>query len=395
MSKYLMRLAIGIAVAGLLMGCAGAPAPKAPPPSMQPQMVSTEGYVQTYDAFYVILDTSGSMKDVYKGDTEINHARDVVALLNHTIPQSLKLTAGLRAYGRIGGPLSQKRSELFYGVTDWTRAGFDEGLMKAPTWANGATYMGQAILAAEEDLAGMGKRVALIIVSDGVSPDDSPLDEVKMLKGKFGDGFCVYTIHVGEDKAGKKLMEQIADAGGCGFATSVDRELSPSGMAEFVRAVFLAKAPAKPAPPAPKAGPVDSDGDGVMNSVDACPFTPKGAKVDAQGCWVTPMVWFDFDEAAVKGTYYDELDQVAEVVKNNSGLTLTIHGYTCNMGPADYNMMLSRNRANNVMGYLAARGVAKNRMVVQAHGFNDPVASNATKEGRMKNRRVEIEPSTR
>jgi len=358
-------------------------------------MVSTEGYVQTHDGFYVILDTSGSMGDMYKGDTEINHARDVVALLNHTIPQSLKLKAGLRAYGRIGGPFSQKRSELFYGVTDWTRAGFDEGLMKAPTWANGPTYMGQAILAAEEDLSGMKGKVAVIIVSDGVSPDDSPLDEVKMLKGKYGDSFCIYTIHVGADKAGKKLMEQIADAGGCGFATSVDRELSSAGMAEFVRAVFLAKVPAKPAPPPPKAGPVDTDGDGVPNSVDACPFTPKGAKVDAQGCWVVPMVWFDFDEAVVKGEYYEGLDHVADVVKNNPGLKLTIHGYTCNMGSADYNMMLSRNRAMHVMGYLASRGVPKNSMVVQAHGLNEPAASNATKEGRMKNRRVEIEPSSR
>jgi len=362
---------------------------------MQPQMVSTEGYKQVYDGFYVILDTSGSMGDVYKGDTEINHARDVVALLNHTIPQSLKLKAGLRAYGRIGGACSQKLSALLYGVTDWTRAGFDEGLMKAPTWANGPTYMGQAILAAEEDLKGMGKKVAVIIVSDGVSPDDSPLDEVKMLKGKYGDSFCIYTIHVGADKAGKKLVEQIADAGGCGFATTVDQELSPAGMAEFVRAVFLEKVPAKPAPPPPKAGPIDTDGDGVPNSVDACPFTPKGAKVDAQGCWLVPMVWFDFDEAVVKGTYYDELDQVAEVVKNNAGLKLRIHGYTCNMGPADYNMTLSRNRALAVMGYLASRGVPKDSMVVQAHGLNEPAASNATKEGRIKNRRVEIEPSSR
>jgi OOP family OmpA-OmpF porin len=363
---------------------------------MQAQTVSTAGYVQSYDAFYVILDTSGSMGDMYKGDTEINHARDVVALLNHTIPQSLKLKAGLRAYGRIGGAFNYKRSELFYGITDWTRAGFEEGLMKAPTWANGATYMGQAILSAEQDLAGMGKKVALIIVSDGVSPDDSPLDELKMLKGKYGDGFCVYTIHVGADKAGKKLMEQLATAGGCGFATSVDRELSPSGMAEFVQAVFLAKAPAKPAaPPAPKAGPMDSDGDGVMNSVDECPFTPQGAKVDSQGCWMLPMIWFDFDRAQVKGEYRAALDEVAEIVKNNAGLTLTIHGYTCNMGPADYNLMLSRKRAMAVMDYLASKGVPESRMAVQAHGLNEPAASNATKAGRMKNRRVEIEPSSR
>jgi OOP family OmpA-OmpF porin len=107
------------------------------------------------------------------------------------------------------------------------------------------------------------------------------------------------------------------------------------------------------------------------------------------------MVWFDFEKAELKPQYHSDLDDVAAVLKNNPGVSVTLKGHTCDMGPESFNAPLSQSRAQAVMDYLVTQGVPKDRISVKGYGSSMPAASNATKEGRAKNRRVEIEPSNR
>jgi OmpA-OmpF porin, OOP family len=67
-----------------------------------------------------------------------------------------------------------------------------------------------------------------------------------------------------------------------------------------------------------------------------------------------------------------------------------ITGHTDSLGAEDYNQQLSMRRANAVKNYLIERGVNPNIMSTSGMGESSPVASNATREGRSKNRRVEI-----
>ena len=84
------------------------------------------------------------------------------------------------------------------------------------------------------------------------------------------------------------------------------------------------------------------------------------------------------------------LDKVADLLKENTNLKLAINGYTDNSGNAASNLQLSKDRANSVMGYLVSKGVSESRLMAEGYGIANPRADNATKEGRAKNRRVEL-----
>ncbi len=152
--------------------------------------------------------------------------------------------------------------------------------------------------------------------------------------------------------------------------------------------------PPVPCPPAckQKVGPKDSDGDGVIDSLDRCPNTPKGAKVNKVGCWVVKGLLFDFNKADIKPQYYKNLNEVIKVLKANPGLKVEIQGHTDNIGSAAYNMQLSLRRAQAVADYLVKHGISPARLKVKGYGFTRPVASNDTPEGRALNRRVQLKP---
>jgi OOP family OmpA-OmpF porin len=217
------------------------------------------------------------------------------------------------------------------------------------------------------------------------------IESVKKLKEAMGDKLCVYPIQVGQDKDGKKLMDELAKVGGCGFAVNADDISSSNAMADYVKKVFLAPAVAKAAPvvAAPVAE-LDSDGDGVPDSRDKCPNTPKGAKVDANGCWVLKGVYFDSDKAVIKDPKV--LDEVVVILKANPKLNGEVRGYTDSTASAEYNQKLSEARANAVRDYFIKQGIAPERIRAKGFGETNPVASNDTVEGRAQNRRVELHP---
>ncbi|KYG71137.1 type IX secretion system PorP/SprF family membrane protein [Roseivirga ehrenbergii] len=84
------------------------------------------------------------------------------------------------------------------------------------------------------------------------------------------------------------------------------------------------------------------------------------------------------------------LDKVAALFRENNNLKLAIRGYTDNSGNADSNLQLSKERADSVKEYLISKGVTENRISAEGFGIANPRADNSTKEGRAKNRRVEL-----
>ena len=138
--------------------------------------------------------------------------------------------------------------------------------------------------------------------------------------------------------------------------------------------------------------PLDSDGDGVADYKDACPNTPKGAVVDARGCWVIEGPFFEFDKTTIIPPSHPGLNAVADVLSKNPDMKLQIEGHTDNIGSAAYNQTLSERRAQAVVNYLIKKGFDKDRFTITGYGFTRPAASNDTEEGRAKNRRVELKP---
>lgn len=149
-----------------------------------------------------------------------------------------------------------------------------------------------------------------------------------------------------------------------------------------------------PAPEPVVAPPSDSDGDGVIDALDKCPGTPKGFKVDKDGCPVTYRfkVLFDFDSSTIKEEFMGTIDEFAAFMKENPYVA-EIQGHTCNMGPEEYNQQLSERRANAVMNKLVELGIDPSRLKAVGYGETKPLNANSTMEERQQNRRVEAELS--
>jgi OOP family OmpA-OmpF porin len=141
--------------------------------------------------------------------------------------------------------------------------------------------------------------------------------------------------------------------------------------------------------------PLDSDHDGVPDYLDKCPGTPPGLKVDANGCEIEELVLkgvtFETASAKLTGDSAATLDAVVAILKLRPNARAEIHGYTDSVGGGPYNLKLSERRAKSVMDYLVDHGIPAEGLSAKGFGKDDPVASNATADGRAQNRRVTVQ----
>lgn len=101
-------------------------------------------------------------------------------------------------------------------------------------------------------------------------------------------------------------------------------------------------------------------------------------------------IQFDFDSASIKPESDATLGEIARLLSANPQLTILVVGHTDAAGAFEYNRGLSQKRADAVVASLTAKGVATKRLFPVGVSFAAPIASNATDEGRAKNRRVEL-----
>jgi OOP family OmpA-OmpF porin len=154
--------------------------------------------------------------------------------------------------------------------------------------------------------------------------------------------------------------------------------------------------------------PLDSDGDGVPDYKDRCPGTPKGVQVDASGCplplptksaevtaagtWIYKDIQFEINKADLRQSSFPVLNEIVGALETQPNLKVEIQGHTDSTGTHDYNVGLSQRRAQSVKAYLASKGIDSSRMTTKGYGPDRPIASNKTKAGRTRNRRVELKP---
>lgn len=139
--------------------------------------------------------------------------------------------------------------------------------------------------------------------------------------------------------------------------------------------------------------PLDSDGDGVLDYLDACPGTPAGVSVDSKGCptKLTLKINFGLNSDKIGPEYDGEIAKAAECINNYPGNLVYIDGHTDSQGAAAYNQKLSERRAAAVKNRLIEKfNIPAGRMTSRGFGESQPVADNATKQGRFENRRVDV-----
>jgi len=143
------------------------------------------------------------------------------------------------------------------------------------------------------------------------------------------------------------------------------------GVTGYAICSAMQKEEAKPAPPPPppKAAPAPP---------------PAKEKIVLRG------VNFDFNKSTIRPDAKVILDEAATILKRNPDTKVNVDGYTDSIGTKEYNQKLSERRAAAVADYLGGAGVNRSNLVPRGFGETNPVDSNKTKEGRAKNRRVEL-----
>jgi outer membrane protein OmpA-like peptidoglycan-associated protein len=146
----------------------------------------------------------------------------------------------------------------------------------------------------------------------------------------------------------------------------------------------------------------DNDKDGVADTADKCPNDP--GPPDNEGCpkkyahivvtqekiELRQKIFFDTNKATIQPRSYALLDEIGNVLKGRSTMTVRIEGHTDSRGKRAHNMQLSQARAESVRQHLVGLGVEAARMEPRGYGPDQPIETNKTAAGREKNRRVEF-----
>lgn len=157
--------------------------------------------------------------------------------------------------------------------------------------------------------------------------------------------------------------------------------------------------------PAPSGCPdKDQDGDGILGAADQCPDKPENRNgfQDDDGCpdempeavsrftGVIQGINFKQGTSEIEKSSYPTLDSVVGILKEHPSVRLEISGHTSSEGTEQRNQELSDERAGSVRKYIVEHGIEEDRIVARGAGASEPIADNATKEGREANRRIEF-----
>jgi outer membrane protein OmpA-like peptidoglycan-associated protein len=197
---------------------------------------------------------------------------------------------------------------------------------------------------------------------------------------------------------GRRGGETIVDAS-APLTPPDGRPARPPAPAVVVPVEPTPTAPAEPPPP------VDADADGVLDDADRCrdaAETPNGFE-DADGCpdtlpaalrefaGVMEGIAFETASDVITPKSRPTLDRAVAVLKEFPSVRVRIAGHTDDVGKREANVALSTRRAEAVRRYLVDAGIAADRLEIRGAGPDEPVDSNATKQGRARNRRIEFE----
>ncbi len=415
-----VRHPLAVVLAAVFIAACATPYHPLPLPDFDAQPIDPGRYEKKVGQLVFVLDASSSMADVHRGYQKLDIARGVINNFNDTMPD-LDMDVTLRSFGHADS-VSSASSTTMLPTQAYSRDALTSAVARVKE-AGGISPLARALADAAADLKGADAPIAMVIVSDGRNMASGALTAAGALRAEHGERLCIYALQVGDAADGTELLSQIAAVSGCGEAVNADGLGSGQAMQVFVQKVLLTAKNDSDGdgvtddndrcPGTPRniqvdmhGCPLDSDKDGVSDYKDACPDTPEGTTVDAKGCPVVTTsaevtaagtylykdIQFENNKAELRESSFPSLNEVAAALNAQPGLKVEIHGHTDGSGARAYNQDLSQRRAESVKAYLESNGIDASRMTAIGFGPDRPIDSNATKEGRARNRRVEFKP---
>jgi OOP family OmpA-OmpF porin len=167
-------------------------------------------------------------------------------------------------------------------------------------------------------------------------------------------------------------------------------------LGRVVRTIKLAPRPVEVVQTVPRPW-IDSDGDGVDDEHDKCPGTPKGFKVDSDGCIIPGQtivlhgITFEFNKDRLTPNAKALLDTIVPAFTGQASLHMEVGGHTDSIGSEAYNLGLSQRRAESVRAYLVNQGAHPEQIVAKGYGKTQLLINpEKTSDDRELNRRVEF-----
>ena len=340
-------------------------------PRVIEKMTLEEKYVKTADNFIVLFDSSGSMGEPYKdtGMKQVEVARKILKERNQILPD-LDWNVGLYTYTPF---------QTYLDMQPYFKVQADAAIDKLPTATAGAykekatqdpTPLGEGIRKLDKILSTLAGRTVVFLFSDGTYTlrkyfEVEPVPEAQKLANKYD--VCFYVFSSAKTPEAQKTLDDIAAVNQCSRVVPFD--------AVYQRPEYV------------------TDALYVVKSYEVV-TTETVMETEVVGEVVgfkVDDIRFDSSEASIREEYRVELDALGRFLNDNPETYAVIAGYADNTHTREYNLELSRKRAESVRDYLVKNAnIDVSRLVLGWYGKDNPVADNATVEGRAKNRRVEV-----
>lgn len=314
--------------------------------------------VKKADNFIILYDRSGSMGDLYQGTvmTELAAERKILVEKNATLP-NMNWMAGIYSFSPGHG---LDNLTAYYPMQPYDKKLFSRTISKMPREPKGATMLQQGLNDLDRVLASLTGRTIIFLFTDGqYTPVDflpSPSALAKRTSTEYD--VCFAVIDTGSESKGGKEIKAIASVNDCSYMIPFATLL---GNPEWMT-------------------------NALFEVIEKEPVKPREMIVAYE--WQN--ILFDFDKSDVKTEYHDILAEVGALLRNNPQSQVILVGHTDNIGTREYNMKLSHRRAASVRDYLVEKeAIDAGRITLSGFGFDDPVSTNDTPEGRALNRRVQ------
>jgi len=318
---------------------------------------------KTADNFIVLYDSSSSMDDIYKktGKKKIDLEKEIFKTRAALIP-NLKYNAGIYSFTPKALEISSTVLKPFYKMQPYNKAAFGKAIDSLPTKASGPTLLQKGLAELDGVLEGLSGHTVVFLATDSKFSEmkgmDQPIDIARGLARKYDVAFQV--IDSSGNKDDKPLQQLVASINARSRVITFDQFIENPFLitgALFVLDVRI-----------------------VQKSVDIEKVI--GAKLSS--------ALFAFDSAEINEKYAAPLEKLGKYMQSNPKARLALSAFTDNKGSVEYNLRLSRHRAESIGNYLETKfNIAPERLVLNYYGEAYPVASNDTAEGRNLNRRVE------
>jgi OOP family OmpA-OmpF porin len=324
-------------------------------------IVTREMLIATADNFIILYDASGSMADEYKaGIQKLDAELEILKQQNKILP-NLAYNAGLYSFTPF---------KSYYDVQPYDRQKFQEALNQLPNTETAGGFSGQptplaeGLAALDPILAKLSGKTVVFIFTDGTYTYNRvtkkrPLDEAKPLVDKYD--VSLYLISSATTPKAEKLLADMAALNASSRVVPFDALYKNPVWGAGV--LFI-----------------------VKSTVDVVTTTEQKV-VGAEARDIN----FRHDQTAIEAGDHENLKQVAEFLQNNPQSFAVLAGFTDNVGDPEYNLQLSRMRAESAKNYILTQSrIDQDRVLVMWYGATNFIADNATEEGRAQNRRVEI-----